>query len=135
MLSSTFLVFCKLCKIVFSLFFKHMDLSENMFAPTVLGMFITNYLLTDFYIPIYELSKNLINQIFRKIWTPHFWHHDARKVVLTPEMWCRPDCLFGCIDIIFHSSQYLRKYLWTFTYISINRFPPYLIIFIYFELM
>ena len=25
--------------------------------------------------------------------TPHSWCHNARKVALTPEMWCRPDCL------------------------------------------
>ena len=74
------------------LFFKHLDLSENMFAPIVFSMFITYHLPTNFFIPIYDLLKNLINQIFSKTLTPHFWRHNARKVALTPEMWCRHDC-------------------------------------------
>ena len=44
---------------------------------------------------IYDLSSTLKNLTFPKTVTPHFWRYDASKVALTPEMWCRPDCLIS----------------------------------------
>jgi hypothetical protein len=68
-----------------------MDCFETMFAPTILGMFISNKLPVILYIPIYDLSLNQKYQILPKTGTPHSWCHNARKVALTLEMWCRPD--------------------------------------------
>ena len=48
------------------LFFNPLYLSGNVFATTVLGMFITNYLPTNFFIPIYDLFKKLNKSDFQK---------------------------------------------------------------------
>ena len=75
------------------LFFKSMYWFEIVFATTILGIYVTKNASTNLFISFYDLSSNSQNLIFQKTVTPHYWRHDATKVALTPEMWCRPDCL------------------------------------------
>ena len=71
-------------------------------------MYITNNSSTNFFIPIYDLSSNLKNLIFPKTVTPHYWRHNARKVALMPEMWCRPD-LFNLDNFCVFRNQWWQK--------------------------
>ena len=101
-----------------------MDWFEIIFGTTILGMSITSNSSSNFFILFHDLSSNLKNLIFTKTLTPHYWRHDARKVALTPEMWCRPDCLKHLIMLLLFIKESLRHEIKVHSYWENSHKPP-----------